>query len=51
MVEIKTKLAQIADRLTAAAPLIDGTAEGRALAQKSIREAAAELKQIIKSED
>ena len=47
MVKIKTKLAQIADKLTAAAPLIDGTAEGRALAQKSIREAAAELKQII----
>lgn len=48
MVEIKTKLAQIADKLTAAAPLIDGTAEGRALAQKSIREASAELRQIIK---
>ena len=29
MVEIRTKLAQIADRLTAAVPLIDGTAEGR----------------------
>ena len=47
MEDIKTKLAQIADKLTAAVPLIDGTAEGRALAQKSIREAAAELKQII----
>lgn len=43
-----TKLAQIADRLTAAVPLTEGTAEGRALAQKSIREAAAELKEIIK---
>ena len=47
MVEIKTKLAQIANKLTAAAPLIDGTAEGRALAQKSIREAAEELRQIM----
>ena len=44
---IRIKLARIADKLTAAAPLIDGTAEGRALAQKSIREAATELRQII----
>jgi len=47
MVEIKTTLAQIADKLTAAAPLIDGTAEGRALAQQAVAAAAAELRQII----
>lgn len=48
MEDIKTKLAQIADKLTAAAPMIDGTAEGRALAQQAVTAAAAELKQIIK---
>ena len=51
MVEgIKTKLARIADKLTAAVPLIDGTAEGRALAQQAVTAAAAELKEIITSE-
>ena len=48
MVEIRTKLDQIADRLTAAVPLIDGTADGRTLAQQAVTAAAAELKQIIK---
>lgn len=48
MVKIKTKLAQIADKLTAAVPLIDGTAEGRALAQQAIAAAVAELKEINK---
>lgn len=47
MVEIRTRLAQLADRLTAAVPLIDGTADGRALAQRAVTAAAAELRQII----
>ena len=49
--EIRTKLARIADKLTAAAPLIDGTAEGRVLAQQAVTEAAAELREIIKNEE
>ena len=47
---IRSKLAQIADKLTAAAPLIDGTAEGRALAKQAVTAASAELTEIITSE-
>ena len=50
MEHIKRRLAQIADKLTAAVPLTEGTAEGRALAQQAVAAAAAELKEIITSE-
>ena len=44
---IRIKLARIADKLTAAAPLIDGTAEGRALAQQAVIAATEEQRQIM----
>lgn len=47
---IAGRLRQLAEKLETAAPLIDGTAEGRALAQQAVAAAAAELKEIITSE-